>query len=102
VLRYLPAAYFFTRRYQDALGSLNRMTDRDEFPIYWLLKAAVHAELGQHDEAGAAVAEALRLNPEKTLRSEHERQLALGLDPSYAEHLIDALRKAGLPEGPTN
>ena len=50
------------------------------------------------DEARAAIAEALKLDPKLTLQGEHERRLAMGLAPANAEHLTAALRKAGLPE----
>jgi TolB-like protein/DNA-binding SARP family transcriptional activator len=96
--RYLGAAYFFAHRYEDALAMVNTVTRREVTPAYWLYKAAVHAQLGQLDEARAAVAEALKLDPGLTLESEHERRLALGLAPAYAEHMTEALRKAGLPK----
>jgi TolB-like protein/DNA-binding SARP family transcriptional activator len=96
--RLLGGAYFFAHRYEDALATVNTVTRRDDTPGYWLYKAAIHAELGQLDEAGAAVDEALELDPGLTLQGEHERRLALGLDPAYAGHLTEALRKAGLPE----
>ncbi len=96
--RTLGAAYFFSHRYEDALATVNAVTDRERTPGYWLYKAAAHAQLGQLDEASAAVAEALELDPDLTLQSQHARRLALGLAPAYAEHLTEALRKAGLPE----
>ena len=95
----LGSAYFFAERYQDAIAAINRITSRQGAPAYWLFKAATHAQLGQLDEAHAAVAEALKLDPKLTLQGEHEGRLALGLAPAYAEHLTEALRKAGLPEG---
>jgi adenylate cyclase len=97
--RTLALAYFFAHRYQDALEAINRIT-HEPGSQYWLYKAAAHAELGQPDEARAAVAEALKLDPDVTLQGEHQRRLALGLAPAYAEHLTEALRKAGLPEKP--
>jgi tetratricopeptide (TPR) repeat protein len=96
--RSLTMAYFFAHRYQDALTIMNRGRNREGAPAYWLYKAAIHAQLGQLDEAGAAVAEALKLDPELTLQGEHERRLELGLAAAYAKHMTEALRKAGLPE----
>jgi TolB-like protein/DNA-binding SARP family transcriptional activator/Flp pilus assembly protein TadD len=90
-------AYFFAHRYQDALTTINKTTRRHT-ETYWIYKAAIHAQLDQTDEARTAVAEALKLNPKLTVQSEHELRLALGLAPTYAEHLTNALRKAGLPE----
>jgi len=50
------------------------------------------------DEARAAIAEALKLDPALTVEGEHERRLAMGLALANAELLTEALRKAGLPE----
>jgi tetratricopeptide (TPR) repeat protein len=96
--RALGVAYFFAHRYEEALAMINAVVRQEHTPGYWSFKAATHAQLGQLGEAGAAVAEALKLVPGLTLEGEHERRLALGLDPAYAGHLTEALRKAGLPE----
>jgi TolB-like protein/DNA-binding SARP family transcriptional activator len=93
----LGAGYFFAHRYQDAIATINTITNRRGSPAWWLYKAATHAQLGQFDEAGAAITAALKLDPGLTLEGEHARRLALGLAPAYAEHLTEALRKAGLP-----
>jgi TolB-like protein/DNA-binding SARP family transcriptional activator/Tfp pilus assembly protein PilF len=98
--RALGVAYFFAHRYEKALAMINAVVRQEHTPGYWSFKAAAHAQLGQLDEARAAVAEALKLDPDLTPEGEHERRLALGLDPAYAEHLTEALRKAGLPERP--
>ena len=97
--RTLGIAYFFARRYQDAIAVWNRITSRPS-SAYWLYKAATYAQLGRLDEAHAAIVEALKFDPDLTLKGEHERRLALGLAPAYAEDLTAALRKAGLPEKP--
>ena len=68
-------AYFFARRYLDALATINRIT-HEPGSQYWLYKAAAHAELGQLYEARAAVAEARKLDPDLTLEGEHQRRLA--------------------------
>jgi len=58
--------------------------------------AAAHAQSGQLEEARAEAAEALRINPGFTIES--WKRLAVYKDPKDAEHHIDGLRKAGLPE----
>ena len=96
---YLPIAYFFARRYEDALARLNRYPEQERSPTYWLYKAAAYAQLDRIEEAREAVDKALMLNAELTVQSEHERRLQLGLAPAYADQMSAALRKAGLPEG---
>jgi TolB-like protein/DNA-binding SARP family transcriptional activator len=96
---YLPIAYFFARRYGDALARSNRYPEQERSPTYWLYKAAAYAQLDRIEEAREAVGKALTLDAELTVQSEHERRLQLGLAPAYADHLSAALRKAGLPEG---
>jgi adenylate cyclase len=65
-------------------------------PHIWL--ASAYAQLAQLEEASAAAAEVLRINPGFTI--EQWRRLAFGLykNPKDAEHRVDGLRKAGLPE----
>ncbi len=101
-LRPLAGAYFFSGRYQEALAAINKVTGRESSPAYWQYKAAIHAQLGQMEPARAAIAEALKRDPDLTVQGEHERRLALGLAPANAELLSAALRKAGLPERPTH
>ncbi len=63
-----------------------------------LALAASNAQLGRIDEARAALAEVLRIDPDLTLEK-RKRQLAdLSFDPDVIEHSNDGLRKAGLPE----
>jgi adenylate cyclase len=61
----------------------------------WL--AANLAQLGQLDEAHAEAAEVLRIDPKYTIDGT-QRRLALFKRPEDVEHLLDGLRKAGLPE----
>jgi hypothetical protein len=60
----------------------------------WL--AATHAQLGQLDEARAAVAEVLRLRPGYTIGA--QRRIAPFRHARDDKHFFDAMRKAGLPE----
>jgi adenylate cyclase len=95
--RNLAQAYFFARRYQDAIDTLNKITRRHR-ASYWLYLAASHAQLGQIEEARAAITEALKLEPTLTLAAEIKRREQNGLARANANHLREALRKAGLPE----
>jgi adenylate cyclase len=58
---------------------------------------ATLAQLGQLDEAHAAAAEVLRIDPKYTIDGT-QRRLARFKRPEDVEHLFDGLRKAGLPE----
>jgi adenylate cyclase len=60
----------------------------------WL--AAAHAQLGQLDEARAAVTEVLRLQPGSTIGD--RRRIAPFKHAKNDKHFFDALHKAGLPE----
>ena len=64
----------------------------------WAHITLAHALAGQDrpDEARVAIAEARRLKPDLSLSM--IRRLRLHYHPEYLERLIDALRKAGLPE----
>jgi tetratricopeptide (TPR) repeat protein len=59
-----------------------------------------YAQLGRVDEARAAVAQALRIDPELTLEKVKGENARVNpdFDPDFTERQIDGLRKAGLPE----
>jgi adenylate cyclase len=65
-----------------------------QHPRLWL--ASAYAQLGQSEEARTEAAEVLRINPGFTIES--WKRLAVYKDPKDAEHILDGLRKAGLPE----
>jgi tetratricopeptide (TPR) repeat protein len=92
----LAWAYFFAQRYEDALKAMNKV--KRHSGTFWAYKAAIHAQLGQSKEAGAAVVAAQKLNPEISLQGEYEERIAAGMVPQYAQFMTDALRKAGWPE----
>jgi hypothetical protein len=56
--------------------------------------AACHAQLGQFAEARLQVEEVLRLKPDFRLSDERLRYK----NPADVEHVLEGLRKAGLPE----
>ena len=58
--------------------------------------ATAYAQLGQLEEARKEAAEVLRINPGFTIQG-YKRNL-LYKAPKDAEHRIDGMRKAGLPE----
>jgi adenylate cyclase len=94
----LGVSRYFLKEYSEALPLLREFTSRSPNVSQghiWL--AASRAQLGRLDEARAEAAEVLRLDPKYTIDGT-QRRLALYKRPEDAEHLLDGLRKAGLPE----
>ena len=60
------------------------------------LLAAAYAQLGQREDARKATAAMLQLKPDCAIST--FARLAIHADPRMREHLLDGLRKAGLPE----
>lgn len=63
-----------------------------------MLLAAVHGQLGNREEAAEALRELLAINPDFAggTRQELEKWFS---EPSFIEHMLDGLRKAGFREG---
>jgi len=92
---FLGGAYRLAGRYEDAIRAEKKALARaPDFLLAHLLLAATYSELGREEEARAAAAEVLRLNPNFSL--EVWRQRSLQRDPARQEQLLAALRKAGL------
>ena len=90
-------ANYMLKRYEDAVGLCGESALRVpnlQWPRVWL--ASAYAQSGQVEEAGKEAAEVLRINPGFTIES--WKRLAVYKDPKDAEHILDGLRKAGLPE----
>ena len=90
---YRGIALFQARRYREAIETLSRLTKPYPWDYYFL--AASYAHLGLIDQARACGAEILRARPGFALGQ-------VGIvepfrDPADLEHLLDGLRKAGLP-----
>ena len=87
-------AHFLARQYKEAIAALERSNE----PPYWahLYMAASHAMLGNAERARHHAAETLRLKPDFTIARAIERQ-PLRRDSDRA-HMLEAFRKAGLPE----
>jgi adenylate cyclase len=90
-------ARYCLKEYSQALPPLREFASRAPNVSQghiWL--AANLAQLGRLDEARAEAAEVLRIDPKYTIDGT-QRRLAL-YRPEDTEHLLDGLRKAGLPE----
>jgi adenylate cyclase len=94
----LGLARYMLKQYSEALPPLREFASRAPNVSQghiWL--AANLAQLGRLDEARAEAAEVLRIDPKYTIDGT-QRRLALNKRPEDTEHLLDGLRKAGLPE----
>jgi adenylate cyclase len=95
--RTLGLVRYMLKAYSEALPPLRECTSRaPDMSMGHVVLAANLAQLGRLDEARAAAAEVLRIDPKYTIDGT-QRRLAL-FKPEDAEHLFDGLRKAGLPE----
>jgi adenylate cyclase len=86
-------------RFEEAVSALKKAIQiaPDNFPAHLHL-AATFSMMGREKEARAEAAEVLRINPKFSLDS-YAKRLTYK-DQSQVDKLIDALRKAGLPEKP--
>jgi adenylate cyclase len=94
---FMGVANYVLKRYGEAARYLRESTSllpNLEWPHRML--AAAYAQSGQLEEASKEAAEVLRINPDFTIES--WKRLAVYKDPKDAEHILDGLRKAGLPE----
>jgi adenylate cyclase len=89
----LASSLFHTRRYEEALDA-NAKVDRSRNHWHLARDAACLSQLGRLDEARAVAAEVLRLKPGFCISTE----LPKFKREEDADHLREALRKAGLPE----
>jgi len=94
----LGLAHYMLKQYSQALPLVRECVARS--PRYrsghvWL--AAIHAQLGQLEEARAEAAEVMRLVPNYTIAGIARRTVAFK-QAEDDEHFFDGLRKAGLPE----
>jgi adenylate cyclase len=91
---FLGIALFQTRRYEEAIQALNRLTPMYHWDHYYLTASFAH--LGLTERSRACAAELLRSRPSFALEqvelTEHFK------DSGDLEHLLDGLRIAGLAE----
>ena len=86
------------KRYEDAARLFRECASRQpnaQWAHLWL--AATYAQSGQLEEARKETAEVLRINPGFTI--ERYKRILVHKNPKDAEHRLDGMRKAGLPEG---
>ena len=82
------------KRYEETIGAIRRMPEWFAWEYAYL--AGCYAQLGNFDEAHRQAAETLRVMPDFTIS-----WLLLQepfMNPADTEHLVESLRKAGLPE----
>ncbi len=94
---WLAFAKYTLKRYGEAVRLSRECVSRlpnSQWPH--ILLASAYAQSGQLEEARAEAAEVLRINPGFTIES--WKRLVVFKDPKDAEHRLDGLRKAGLPE----
>jgi adenylate cyclase len=91
--------FFNAYRKRDYQGALNfaLKINLPGFHATHLALAASYGQLGQHDEAGKAVQELLKLKPNIAMIV--RPALRMRYDPELTEHILDGLRKAGLEIG---
>ena len=96
LLGFLGHAYYVLKRYDEALPSLRECASRaPDFRAAHAWLAATYGQLGQLEQARTHVAEILRLEPGCSLG--RIRRLIVYRNAEDADHLLDGLRKAGLP-----
>ena len=94
---YLGDALFQTGQFEEAITALKRGAERNpDYPAFHLFMAASYAMLGRDDEARAAAADVLRINPRFTLKA-YAAYVPYHTD-EHLERDLKAFRKAGLPE----
>jgi tetratricopeptide (TPR) repeat protein len=105
-LWYLARAYNWSGRYEDGLEAFERMLklcEKENCSRSYVAgirteMAMSYIGLGREEEARAQIRESLRLNPKITLESRRKYFSRRFRDPSHVEKIVEALRKAGVPE----
>ncbi len=94
---YMGVANYMLKRYGEAVHLCRECALRvPNLQMQHLWLASACAQSGQLEEARKEAAEVLRINPAFTIES--WKRLAVFKNPKDADHLIDGIRKTGLPE----
>jgi adenylate cyclase len=95
---YLGLAYLMARRHAEAVPPIREFISQSPNHFYaraWL--AAAYGHLGQLEDARAQAAQLLRLDPTFVSNRARDRQFVNYFRPQDAAHILEGLRKAGLP-----
>jgi len=95
---FLGLAYFLTGQHEEAIQVCKALSDKTKSFMSYLLLAAAYSAAGREEEANAAAAEILEMNPKFTL-DRFSKSLRYK-NPEDKELIISSLRKAGLPDKP--
>jgi TolB-like protein/class 3 adenylate cyclase/cytochrome c-type biogenesis protein CcmH/NrfG len=91
----LGMAYFTARRYEEAISAFKKALEKGpENQFAYMGLAAAYTYLGREEKARPAAAELLRIDP--TFSLDHYAKILPFKNQEDKEHLINALRKAGL------
>jgi adenylate cyclase len=91
-------AYYFIREFEEAKNWLSEAIGRAPNHQYGhAFLAATYAQLGRSEDAQAESAKVMRLNPTYSIGGT-QKQVSCLKRAEDMEHLVDGLRKAGLPE----
>ena len=95
---FLGLAHYMLGQYAEAVPPLRECVSRaPNYRAGRTMLAAAYAQLGQLEEARAEAAATLRIQPKYTIEGTFRRVSAFKYAED-AEHFVDGLRKAGLPE----
>ena len=97
--RVLAGRYLLTTRYEEAIiASKKALESAPNDLIAHIVLAAAYVQTGREDEARTEVTEALKINPKFSLK--YFAKSLMYKNKADKEFVLNALRKAGLPETP--
>ena len=89
---HLGIILYDAHRYEEALEAYKQLASRHKYWVHARM-AACYGQLGRHNEARLETREVLRLKPDYRI----SKQKLVYKNSADAEHVIDGMRKAGLP-----
>jgi adenylate cyclase len=95
----LGLSYFMLAHFDEAIAEFRKALNRaPDSQFSHMVLAATYSELGREEEARAAAAEVLRIDP--TFSLEQWAKTHMYKNQADLDRFVEALRKAGLPETP--